>query len=300
MTKNQLWAKEYLEDRYMMHLHNDKITERLTYLMENLLFLGIDGRIGIGSIQQKPWSSLIQKFTHTQMELNIRKHELPHEFLKDTAIPKPQLQKSDRFAYLTRLASEKKPSLVKFGRAEYLNDWSLKISSASSFNDPSLNTAQADDEMNAIFHLDPKRVKIKDAKGNCISPRSTVDVSISVQQDFFIFCSSYAFDVRMFDNFDADACLFIYDSERFRFDLTSFIKTKFAIEDFGCKCVDYIDPIRPNINANDLQIEFHKHFKYQYQKEYRHVYIPKKGKNIEKHYYVNLNKASEYSELIYL
>lgn len=300
MTLNEFWRKQYIADRYLSHLTIDQLTDRIKYLMENLTTLSECGRIGMRNISEEPWNGIMARFSHAQTELEIRKARPNNNFLAKSAIPSPMIEFSEKFRRVAELASEKKPELIKFGKKEYLKKSSFKVSLASSFNDPSLNLAQADDEMRAIFNPHPSEVRIEDPSGNLVDGITSVEISLESNQDYYIFCSSYVFDIRLFDNFEADSCLFIYDACKFRDDLKKSVCNEVNIQNFGCQPVEYLDPIKSNRPGKEPVIEFHKHIKYLYQHEYRHVFIPKTGQELKKDLFLNIPETNRYSELIYL
>ena len=120
-----------------------------------------------------------------------------------------------RLKELNRLSVDKKPHLIKFGKKEFLEKLSFKVSLASSFKDPSLNTAQMDDEMRAVYNPHPKDIKITSKEGLEIKGVQNFHLTYQASSDYYIFCSSAGFDVRLFGDFETDACLFIYDSQQF-------------------------------------------------------------------------------------
>lgn len=299
MKRYEHWISEYRKNRYMKHLSTEQLSDRLRYLIENLATLEANGKIGIGNISVKPWNELIIKFTHVQEELNMRSELPKHQFLDGSAVPKPMLEASERLKKINTLAAIKKPHLIKFGKKEYLEKNSFKISLASSFSDPSLNVAQMDDEMKAIFHINPDNVKLTDMYGNIIKPIGSVNLTYETDRDYYVFCSSSEFDIRMFSNFDADSCLFIYNSHKFADELISGLKSHIEIEDYAYKMIEYVDPIEPK-NKNEITIEFYKHIKYLYQREYRHVIIPKPTSPTPKDIFLTIESTNNYSELICL
>ncbi|MGO2513515.1 hypothetical protein [Marinomonas polaris] len=300
MTRNEYWRHQYIKDRYLSHLTIDQLSDRIKYLIENLAILSECGKIGMRNISEEPWSGIMECFAHAQTELEIRKARPNNNFLALSSIPNSMIESSGKLKRVAELAKAKNPELIKFGKKEYLEKSSFKVSLASSFNDPSLNLAQIDDEMKAVFNPHPSEIKIKDAYGNLIDGITYVEISLKSSQDYYIFCSSYVFDIRLFDNFEADSCLFIYDGCKFRDDLRKNVSNEVSIQSFGCQPVEYLDPIKSNRPGKQPTIEFHKHIKYLYQHEYRHVFIPKIGQDLKKDLFLNIPEASNYSELICL
>lgn len=300
MKRYEYWIQDYRKNRDMEHLSLDLLIDRLRYLIENLITLEVNGKIGIGNISKDPWKDLMIKFTHAQEELNIRGESLPNNFLTDCAVPKPMIEASERLIEIHQMALVKKPHLIKFGKKEYLSKNSLKVSLASSFMDSSLNVAQMDDEMKAIFHANPNEMTITTANGEIINPIGTVDITYEIDRDYYVFCSSGAFDIRMFSNFEADSCLFIYDSQRFADDLISELRNHIEFEYYAYQMVKYVDPVKPKREDREPIIEFHKHIRYQYQREYRHVITPNRNSPMPKDVFLSFSSINEYSELICL
>ena len=300
MKRYEYWILQYHQNRYMKYFSTEQINDRLRYLVENLTTLETNGKIGIRDIRISPWTELMIKFTHTVEEMKIR-NERPKELLLfNSAVPKPMLEASNRLKEINHLATIKKPHLIKFSKKKYLKNNSFKVSLASSYLDPSLNVAQMDDEMKAIFHISSDNITIKDKHGNIIKPIGNVDFSYETLRDYYVFCTSGKFDIRLFSDFDTDSCLFIYNSQKFADELIAELGNHIEIEDFAYKMVEYIDPIQNRLRDLTPIIEFHKHIKYLYQYEYRHVIITKNGSPTPKHIYLTLNSIQNYSELICL
>lgn len=300
MKRYELWIQDYRQNRYMKYLSIEQLNDRLRYLIENLTTLELNGKIGMRNIAVRPWHQLIIKFTHTCEELKLRGGMPQSNFLADSAVPKSMIGMSERLKKINRLAASKKPHLIKFGNSKHLGQRSFKVSLASSFSDPSLNIAQMDDEMKAIFNLNPEEVEATDADGNEIEITGTVDISFNLDRDYYIFCSSDRFDARLFGDFEADSCLFIYDSNKFSEELIEKVAQKVEIEDYAYDSVRYLDPIDPATNGSEPIIEYYKHIKYLYQHEYRHVIIPKQSRYLPKNIFVNLESSEYYSDLIFL
>ncbi len=284
----------------MEHLSRELLVDRLRYLIENLSTLETNGKIGMGNVSIDPWKELIISFTHVQEELKIRGESPPNNFLDGCAVPSPMVEASERLIEINRIASVKKPHLIKFGKKEYLSKNSLKVSLASSFMEPSLNVAQMDDEMKAIFHANPDEMTITTSKGEAIKPIGTVNITYETERDYYVFCSSGTFDIRMFSNFEADSCLFIYDSQRFADELISELRNHIEFDEYAYQMVEYVDPVKPKGKGREPIIEIYKHIRYQYQQEYRHVIVPSRGSPMLKDIFLSIDSISEYSELICL
>lgn len=300
MKASEYWASNYRCKRYMAHLSLERLTDRLQYILENLYTIEANGKIGIRDVRVEPWNETIINLAHIYEEFKIRGQTLSHNILDASSIPKSIKDVSDKLLEIAHLAKTKQPHLVKFGRKEYLSKYSFKISLASTFLDPSLNTAQMDDEMKAVYHVNADKVSITTSNGQVIRPTGTVDITYEIDRDYYVFCSSAVFDARLFSNFDADCCLFIYDAQRFTDELLCKFQEHVEIDDYAYRRVDYVDPIKLSKPHIKPSIEFHKHTRYQYQNEYRQVIIPKRNTSKKEHVYLTLDSIKPYTELFYL
>lgn len=282
----------------MSHLSTEQLSDRAKYLCGNLTTLEENGKIGIRDIQIEPGRKLMRLFTHVLQELDNRSESFANNFMSDAAIPKSMIENSQRLRKIRTQYETQKPHLIKFGKKEWIKN-SLKISLASSFNDPSLNVAQIDDEMKEIFQPHPSEVKITNMSGNDISGVKSIKISLEIDREYYIYCSSRSFDYRLFGDFNADCCLFIFDSDRFSNDLMTEFGKQVDLEDYGFKPVKYLDPIKPETNGYP-EIEFYKHLKYFYQNEFRHVFIPKDTHQLDKDIFVTIPRLYEYSEVVNL
>lgn len=295
---HEQWRHEYNQDRYLSHLSDIVLSGRLRYFVENLTTLELNGKIGLKDIRNNPAQTLMRKFTHAYQELVLRKRQPELQFLKGSSIPKAMIGHEARLKELNRYAHDKKPDLIKFGKKEYFEKLSFKVSLASSFSDPLLNAARIDDEMKAIYYPNPSDISVTTRGGAKLEGIKEVKVMFEAPADYYIMCTSSSFDVRLFGDFDADSCLFVYDSQRFSKDLLDQISKQVPVISHASAQVTYVDPIRPNLGAPQ-SVEFHKHIKYLYQNEFRHVFISDTGNN-PKDLFFNLPGSSVYTEIVCL
>lgn len=299
MQLHEFWRREYDQDSYLTHLSITELCSRARYLIENLGTLELNGKIGLRDITKEPGLTLMRKFTHVLQELHSRKEGFEPMFLKDSSIPKTMLGQEDKLKRLNKYAIEKRPHLIKFGKRCFLSEYSFKVSLASSFSDPSLNAVQKDDELRAIYNPNPRDFKITTLDGNEVEGILSAKLTFQAPSDYYVFCTALKFDVRLFGDFESDACLFIYDSQKFSDQLYEKVKSKVGILDYGYKPVIYSDPIRPE-HKKINSVEFHKHIKYLYQNEFRHVFIPSKDSENPLDLYISIPEADKYTEIVFL
>ena len=201
MTLNEFWRDEYRRGGYLSHLSNDQLNDRTKYLIENLTTLEANGKIGLRDISIEPGRELMRAFTHVLEEFNVRKTTPKSGFLNNSSVPKPNTEQASKLVKIAELAKSKRPHLIKFGLKTYLQNFSFKVSLASTFSDPSLNTAQMDDEMKAVFIPQQKDVTLTTEEGHKIDLVEGSEFSLHAPTDYYIFCSSHSFDYRLFGDF---------------------------------------------------------------------------------------------------
>ena len=249
MTLNEFWRAEYRRSGYLSHLSDEQLDDRTKYLMENLTTLESNGKIGLRDISKEPGRELMRAFTHILEEFNVRKTSPQNSFLKNASVPKPNIKQASKLLEIAELAKSKRPHLIKFGLKTYLQKFSFKVSLASTFSDPSLNTAQMDDEIKAAFLPQGKDVTLTTEEGHKIEFLEGSEFTLHAPTDYYIFCSSHTFDYRLFGDFEADSCLFIYDSHKFSEDIIRSVNNVVHLDDFGYKPVQYLDPIKPKVKG---------------------------------------------------
>ena len=146
--------------------------------------------------------------------------------------------------------------LLKFGKQRHLEPLmkagELRIGSASSYKDERLPLAIRDDETQIAQVVGPVRFKKTDS-------------------DYYL--SSYAirFENRLFDDFDADACLIVHDLNAFGGRLQEAFESRMPGWTGKIGFVNYFDPRRSLLVPD---VAFAKHFRYGYQMEFRFVWVP--------------------------
>ena len=299
MNLNQYWRLEYEKDTYMRHMSDSEVSARARYLIENIVTLEQNGKIGLRSMESPVGFELMRKFTHVLQELQLRKGQFEKQFMAHATIPKAMPNQEEELKKLNEYAAKKSPHLIKYGKIDYLSKYSFKVSLASSFSDPSLNPSQKDDELAMEYLPPPKEIKITKMNGEPIEGVQHIKLTSRIERDYYVLCSSLSFDVRLFGDFGSNACLFIYDSEQFAHDLVRLVSSKIPVLDYGYKSVNYVDPVRPE-GGRPNEVECCKHIKYLYQNEYRHVFIPRENISNPVHLYLNIPESKKYTEIVRL
>lgn len=101
-----------------------------------------------------------------------------------------------------------------------------------------------------------------------------VDITFRVGTDYWLYCVTSAVEPRLFVDFNAQACVIIKDKKKFRRLLELQGAVKFPDALHRRRKVVYIDPLLPSTSVIDVPMS--KHFRYEYQREYRYVWMPER------------------------
>lgn len=117
-----------------------------------------------------------------------------------------------------------KPKAYRFSKKAYLEDFlnngEIRITPASDYKDDVQTPARQDDELTVHLLRHPSQVKIthhnpRTGEESEIHPISDMRMQSTFATNYYTLCLSHKFDPRMFDAFEADACLLIDDPVRF-------------------------------------------------------------------------------------
>jgi hypothetical protein len=185
--------------------------------------------------------------------------------------------------------------LAKYGSIEFLRPalerGTFRISPASYYNDPSLDVARRDAELERLLvdHTSELTATFGDIHDS-ISPehRALYTRAVTSATDYYILCLAGCWQPRLFGDFNADACLVITDPARLP--------------------VTYFDPVQDLQFASDRSdLRFapfvNKDFNYWYQKEVRAAWLPPDPKTLPTkldHLIVTLGRPDEYCEILEL
>jgi hypothetical protein len=284
MTRHQYWRAEYRRKRYLEHVNQDELEERVRDITTNILSVGPAGQlhpVGGATDGTDYWIIL---FTHVLEELSIRNGGFRPGFMKNAYVPKASWPNSPRAALaLGDRKFEAGKCLFKFGKEKHLRQalktGNIRISPASSYSDPSLNYAVRDDELTFTIRVPGRRVFIQkvdettlQSAGKAIPVEGNISMTRRVPTDYLVFCLSARYELRALDDFEADCCLVIKDSKAFINRLLEATAPNLQRWTTYARAVDYLDPL--NTKPEDVKPYFAKHFRFAYQNEVRVVWLP--------------------------
>lgn len=279
MTNFDIWKFQYMEKRYLEHVSQEELIVRENDIVANVTFLKDDLSRGV-------YPAWVELWAHVQVEWALRENRQPKPLvdrIKDEKLPS-----SDRPGLLEAVKTFKSMSIkegtywVKYGKYEHLKDTlsegKLRISPASFYDDPSLNSAQRDSELELSYFSLGSEVTIQTINSNIgqsdgsFKPLRNVQYTISSQTDYYVCCLCMTFDQRIFSDFLYDCALIIKDPQKFLEKIIRAFKDRLPTYRRAAQPVRYFDPF--NSNPRSFPVHFAKHFRFSYQKEYRIIWVP--------------------------
>jgi hypothetical protein len=195
-------------------------------------------------------------------------------------------------------------AIIKYGRRDHmaslLERGCLRLTPASTYDDPSLNPAIRDAELEFSVYFPPgTRLRVELEPGSKVFhdiPGIAGLIKYTNRcANYYVFCASATFNPRAFDEFGYDACVLIHDWEK----LIELIKVQpVPARSISAGSVVYLDPHMPHLAAPSVQLM--KHFRYEYQMEWRIFWTDPLPPPPLQPYFVELGNLSSFCDLITL
>ena len=303
--------QDYAGAPYLGMLADEELFARYRTLAVSTMEVMADGHV-----QPAPWDRGHDKWIHAATELLLRDLSLDDERSRpDWGFLQTNVVRRAVDAYSKRRLDWGDDIFVKFGSARFLRPalerGAFRISPASSYDEPSMNLARRDMELERRLvdtATDFGAAIRQRAEDMTPEERALYTRSVESRSDYYIFCLAHGWQVRLFDDFDADACLVITNPERFAAALRVAAADLLPEWHFSCQTVRYIDPVQnlrfvtPRVQARFAPF-FCKDFSYSYQREVRAAWLPPEPNLLRAeldHIFVELGNLTEYCELIEL
>ena len=299
----ELVRLEYRRDRFMQRLTDEELGRRVSDITANLTVVTEDGLVGLLQTQDPALMYWFIRFTETMEEIALRYGPYPAGFREGRirAQGLPESLNPQKLGTPRNVVGEckyKGDGIVKYGREQYLRPaldrGALRMSAASAYLDPSLNTAIQDDELTAELDLafpSPPQIVIPGERRSYIR----ITGSQRLETNYYVFCTSRALELRLFTDFAADCCLVIHN-------LTAFSERLCAAVDDALpgwrhiqSDLQYYDPLQ--VMPAQIQLPLSKHFRYAYQKEYRFAWLPPQRRKQLAALHIELGSLKEIAEI---
>ncbi|MBT9589566.1 MAG: hypothetical protein IV089_01385 [Thiobacillus sp.] len=309
IPRHEAWRRMYQANRYCRHLSQKELNQRVRDVFLNNLRLTPEAKIGLPPMGPDGLRGM-ELWTHVLEEMALRHGPYPNGFTRDIlhSEPFPDLVGAlgrKAASILSTRGLEPAEVFIKFGKAEHMQALfergSMRIQSASYYATPSHNGAILDDELSLPLSLSLTRDDIvkmvlnpQDVPNEPLDQR--LDITYSAGTDYWLYCVTTAVEPRLFVDFQADACVIIQDRERFQRLVT--LQGAQHFSDTGHRHGDaiYVDPLLPRTAIIDVPMS--KHFRYEYQKEYRFVWRPIQPRSNLPHVDVEVGSLKDIAELV--
>ena len=306
------WSEEYRSHRYLRDVSDDEVRQRGRDVFRNFMTINVEGKASPLPAEHERHNYWRMRLVHFLEECAIRFGPYPSglglEFTDNLKFPNPN---SERIARARKLCFTHKlvygKYLVKYGKLEHLTsllkDGVVRISPASVFADISFNDAIQDTELAFTRYVyQPSYSDLKphfsETALRSYIPHATAVITNTSKSDFYLFCLSASYDIRLYDDFDAEACILITDPVTFANRLLWTVRSELDTSGHSFCPVDYIDPFTET--ASGIHVAHRKHARYAYQDELRAAWLPKAKSIPLRVHFVTLGNLEDIAKLILL
>lgn len=287
MQLHEMWRKAYNENRFLRHLSEYELQQRVRDVVLNMITLTPQAKIGLGSPEDPEAQRFMLKWTQVLQEMQLRYGPFPNGFtsgfIREQPLPDLVGELGRKAANVfAALDLDPRNSLVKYGKSEHmaalLSQGNARIQPASFFKASHLNGAVRDDELSLALSIVVSRDDLVALVKNPHDvPKNSGDqvmhANHTEEGDYWLYCVTQSVEPRLFVDFEAQACVIIRNKKAFAERLRQAADSQTPSAEHSCGDAIYVDPHQPE-NAH-ISVPFAKHFRYTYQREYRFAWIPR-------------------------
>jgi hypothetical protein len=302
----QIIAEDYRRNRFMAHLSDDQLAQRVEDILANEFIINFEGLVSLDlNATSLYWFA---RFQEVITEMALRHGPYPsgwHQgFINRNRLPGSlnPLQLEKRL----QLKPKNPPPqsfIVKYGKIKHIEDaynmGLIRVAPASSYNDPSLNAAVKDDELTARIDFDPTFSGMYE--NSDFSKETNKRIRLLMQQksrtDYYVYCTAEELSTRLLLDFEADVALIIHDPNTFLNRLDQAMRKQLHDWSPILKRVKYYDPLQ--ITPTEINVLTSKHFRYAYQKEIRVAWLPPRPIQMLEPISLDIGCLSDIAELLY-
>ncbi len=294
----------YRKSRYLRKASDRSLNNRLATLANNLWSTDRDGNV-TATRDQNHRAALVALYCVTRFEQHIR---APSDFEFDEARIRELSSSAYEAPKLRNPITFGPNCLSKFGERQHiqtaLKHGRLRVSPASAYNDPSLNAAQVDQELQHQVRTPNERIQMR-LRGKDTPNGPEIEIVPQWGElfrymqipDFYVWCCGLSYDARLFHEFNADAALIVLNQHAFIDRLSSAVAKQKPTGRFEHHGIGYYDPYIAQ--RNQLVPAFSKNIKYLYQNEYRFVWWMPAGEQLEA-FFVELGSLEDIATVVEL
>lgn len=295
--------QQYKATRYLRNAKDEALVKRLEDIGLNLWSTDRDGNV-ISPRDQAHRATLLKLYIDTLHEQHLRN---PANLDFNEADLRKKMSDGYNPPKLRNPVDFEPTCLAKFGKQKYIldafNKGILRISPAQSYQDPSLNSAQKDDELRHHVQTPDEQIKFSllglDKQGHQVELKVKPLELFRYMEvpNFYVWCCGLGYDARLFKEFDADAALIVKDINAFKQRFMDAVYTKLPSAVFASSEIGYYDPY--TTHRSQLTPIFSKHLRYLYQNEYRFAWKPADSTDL-KPFFVELGPLHDIATILEL
>lgn len=289
----EFWEFQYETYRYLSRISDAELSDRHSALVRNMHTLVRPDRHII------PIQNYLSSWYWFRKE-----HQTRMEFaLRGNAVPVPPPEFTGDVAEVSSPESPTHPSagdrLFRYGSKDYLKPMiehgHVRINPAFSYQNEQLGKARADEESAKHLFMPGQYSTVTTEAGTTLPIKGNVQRTVSVP-DYYMLCSSWSWDAELLSDFNADACVVVHQPEAFAKRLNHTAQQTLENWWFNHCSVAYFDPHEPTRNQ-DIVAGLCKDFRFAYQREYRHLWMPPEGQKASGWQYLELGPLTDIAEL---
>jgi hypothetical protein len=274
---------------------NEMVVQRARDILCNLLTVTNELKVGIlgggNDDRDGKLSYWMELWTHALEEMMSLRHYPSALYKKETNKEKELIVPNANWPGIEKavdvfrsLSYSGKPCIIRYGEKDRLQRMfdrgEMRINPASSYDDPSLNYAVKDNELEMKMYVRSplfEKIPAMFAKGmqGELTVFRVLEEMLQAPSNYYAYCMSMAPNIRLFGDFKATACIIATDPERFVEKIVNGCTD--ILNGWVCRKgrVRYVDPIRSGTDGIDVLTC--KHFRFTYQDEYRLAWVPATG-----------------------
>lgn len=293
---------DYRRDRFMRHLTDEQLERRLSDIVANTTAVTPAGLVSPGPLGEELiyWMA---RFSEVTEEIALRYGPRAMEEGRFRPSGLPGSLDPRNLGKPTRLATSRQsdgPVLVKYGSAKYLRPalerGEIRVAPASTYGDASLNVAIQADEYGAAIEYTAQLLPPLDGPRVAMPNRLRVRATQRVETNYYVFCTANVLDLRLLFDFGGDCCIVVRDPKEFSGRLLGAMKEKLPDWIARSSDVEYFDPLQ--VTPAQVRLPMAKHFRYAYQREHRHVWLPPDKRDTLHPIYLKLGSLTDIAELV--
>ena len=292
-----------MQSRYLREATDEVLQERLDAIGNNLWSTGRDGEI-------TPPRSLDHRRGMLERYIHVLREQMERSKSGEMVVDEGALRRKASASYVQRQTVRpitfEPDCYAKFGKKEHIFSaltGKFFIQPSANYNDPSLNAAQLDDELQHHVRTPNERVMMSligiDENGNEVEfkPHWGELFRYMNVQNFYVWCCGLGYNARLFSDFEADAALVVKDKAVFEERFSRAMAEQLPDAVIGHGSILYYDPY--TTRREQLVAAFSKNFKYLYQNEYRFIWQFCEEREL-KPFFVDLGPLHDIAEVVEL